>query len=170
MAEISETGTVFDLLAGRSRAETAQPLRQREDDDDDRRNGRQTSETTSRSERAQETRGAAQGEQVQRFNATQELARPNNQSDNQNGLNRIIDQNGNEVGTQNEQAQSGSQVDQQRFTEQSSQREQRVDGRRIQAQAERVEQRLQEQLSRERATQAPSDPSLPRGSIVDISA
>lgn len=64
MAEISETGTVFDLLAGRPRAETAQPLRQREDDDDDRRNGRQTSETTSRSERAQETRGAAQGEQV----------------------------------------------------------------------------------------------------------
>ena len=75
-----------------------------------------------------------------------------------------------EVGTQNEQAQSVSQVDQQRFTEQSSQREQRVDGRRIQAQAERTEQRLQEQLSRERVTQAPSDPSLPRGSIVDISA
>jgi len=149
MAEVSESGNVLNLLVSRQRSENTQGVRQR-DDDDDRRNGRRL----------------AQGEQVQRFNATQQLA----QTDNQNVFERVIDQNGNEVSGAGEQAQSGVQADQQRLADDTSQRQQRVEERRIQDRADRTEQRLQEQVSQDRSELALSDSSLPRGSIIDISA
>ena len=149
MAEVSESGNVLDLLVSRQRSENTQGVRQ-QDDDDDHRNGRRL----------------AQGEQVQRFNAMQQLA----QTDNQNVFERVIDQNGNEVSGAGEQAQSGVQADQQRLADDTSQRQQRVEERRIQDRADRTEQRLQEQVSQDRSELASSDSSLPRGSIIDISA
>jgi hypothetical protein len=159
MAEVSESRNVLDLLVSRQRSENTQGVRQ-QDDDDDRRNGRRSAQSL-REEQSQETRGAAQGEQVQRFNATQQLA----QTDNQNVFERVIDQNGNEVSGAGEQAQSGVQADQQRLADDTSQRQQRVEER-----ADRTEQRLQEQVSQDRSELASSDSSLPRGSIIDISA
>jgi hypothetical protein len=164
MAEVTESGNVLDLLVSRQRSENTQGVRQ-QDDDDDRRNGRRSAQSL-REEQSQETRGAAQGEQVQRFNATQQLA----QTDNQNVFERVIDQNGNEVSGAGEQAQSGVQADQQRLADDTSQRQQRVEERRIQDRADRTEQRLQEQVSQDRSELASSDSLLPRGSIIDISA
>ncbi|MGY8991573.1 MAG: hypothetical protein ACKVHL_08290 [Rhodospirillales bacterium] len=169
MAEVSETGNVFDVLVSRQRSENTQGVRQQDDDDERRNNGQRSAQST-REEQPQDsqraTQGVSQGEQVERFNATQQLT----QSDNQNVFERVIDQSGNAVSGSGEQALSGVQADQQRLADETSQRQQRVEERRIQERADRTEQRLQEQVSGERAELASSDPSLPRGSVVDISA
>ncbi|MEL0107853.1 MAG: hypothetical protein VW802_13020 [Rhodospirillaceae bacterium] len=162
MAEIAETNNVFDALAGRQQQRTSALQNLSGNDDEDRRNERRTNEA-GQNDRTENSRRA---QQVQQFNATQELS----QTDNQNVFSRVIDQNGNEVSGVAEQAQNASQVDQQRAAEETAQRERRVEERRAQEQADRTETRLQERLAQDRIEQSSSDPSLPRGSIVDITA
>ena len=170
MAEIFESGSAFDALAARQRSEQAQTLRQSQDEDE--RNGRRTSRQ-SREGRSQDVRtgnapdDAQSDQRVQRFNATEELQNANN--DRTPG--RVIDQNGNEVRPDDSgPVQSGQEGNQQPPVDLIQQRDERVAERQSQQQVSRTEQRLHEQVAQEQVEQASFDPSLPRGSIVDLFA
>ncbi len=135
MAEISESGSVFDALAARQRSAQGQTLRQSQEEDDDRdeRDKNRVSER-SREERPQEAR-AENGQQVQRFNATEELQNTPTPS-------RVIDQSGNDLsnGSVAGTPDGGSQP----LADPVQQRDQRVEARQGQQQVSRTEQRLQE--------------------------
>ncbi|MEQ8193494.1 MAG: hypothetical protein RIB59_03300 [Rhodospirillales bacterium] len=166
MAEISDTGPAFVALAARQRAGLAQAQRQLQVTDP--RVADQRADAAARGERSRELRldRISRDRETAGFESARRL-----QNENADRVfTRTIDERGNEIRADENRVQSERDIQAQREAQAATELRRRRDARQALSAQEALQAQRDSENALERLADAAFDPSLPRGSLVDIVA